>query len=165
MDITVNWDAVGAIAEFMAAIAVIATLLYLAIQVRQSRSLLEETRKIALSQVHQARGDARRSQQMHIADSQFLVKIISRVQSADDPLEEMRQLNGEDFARFRSHLIVVYLHQEDNLYQNELSLLDSRTLDVTSNTILYFMPLWKEMGMQGTGRVDEWFEKIIGEES
>ena len=54
-----NWDAVGAIAELLGAFAVFFTLIYLAVQVRHSRSLLEENRKIALSQVYQARADSR----------------------------------------------------------------------------------------------------------
>ena len=38
---TINWDAVGAVAEILGAIAVFATLLYLATQVRQTNSIAE----------------------------------------------------------------------------------------------------------------------------
>ena len=36
---TINWDAVGAVAEILGAVAVFATLLYLATQVRQTNSI------------------------------------------------------------------------------------------------------------------------------
>lgn len=38
---TINWDAVGAVAEILGAIAVFATLLYLATQVRQTNSIAQ----------------------------------------------------------------------------------------------------------------------------
>ena len=45
-----NWDAVGAIAEALGAVGVIATLLYLASQIRQNNALLtSESRQAAMS--------------------------------------------------------------------------------------------------------------------
>ena len=38
-----NWDALGAIGEIVGAVAVIATLLYLAIQIREARLLTKST--------------------------------------------------------------------------------------------------------------------------
>ena len=43
----------GNVGKFLGSIAVLVTLIYLAVQVRHSRDLLEENRKIALSQVFQ----------------------------------------------------------------------------------------------------------------
>ena len=60
-----NWEAIGAIGERVGAFAVFATLVYLAVQVRHSKALLERNEKISLSQVHQARTDTRVN--MHIA--------------------------------------------------------------------------------------------------
>ena len=42
-----NWDAVGAIAELAGAIAVVATLIYLTVQVRQNSDLLSASLAIA----------------------------------------------------------------------------------------------------------------------
>ena len=46
MDPTV-WDAVGAIGEILGALAVVATLIYLSIQVRHSKSAVEENTRVA----------------------------------------------------------------------------------------------------------------------
>lgn len=48
----------GSYGEFIGAIAVVATLIYLTIQVRHSSSLLDENRRIGLSQVHQERSSS-----------------------------------------------------------------------------------------------------------
>jgi hypothetical protein len=50
-----NWDAIGAIAELFGALAVLTTLIYLAVQVKHSRDLLEENRNPSMSQVYQDR--------------------------------------------------------------------------------------------------------------
>ena len=50
-----NWDAVGAIGELLGAGAVFVTLAYLAIQVRQSKDLLERNQKLAIGQAYQVR--------------------------------------------------------------------------------------------------------------
>ena len=42
-----NWDAIGAIAEVVAAIGVILTLIYVAIQIRQNTELLPLIRLLA----------------------------------------------------------------------------------------------------------------------
>lgn len=41
LDVTINWEAVGAAAEILGAIAVFATLLYLATQIRQTNSIAQ----------------------------------------------------------------------------------------------------------------------------
>ena len=47
MSAEVNWDAIGAIAEMLGALGVIATLLYLATQIRQSKKLLDDNARFA----------------------------------------------------------------------------------------------------------------------
>ena len=50
-------EVLGNVGEFLGSVAVLVTLVYLAVQVRHSRTLLEENRKIALGQVHGTRAD------------------------------------------------------------------------------------------------------------
>jgi len=45
-----NWEAIGAVGDLVGGVAVIATLVYLAVRVKQSKALLERNEKIALSQ-------------------------------------------------------------------------------------------------------------------
>ena len=52
-----NWDALGAIAELIGAIAVFLTLAYLTVQVRQNSKALELQNKFSAAQIMQARND------------------------------------------------------------------------------------------------------------
>ena len=52
-----NWDAIGAIAEILDAIAVFATLVDLTVQVRQSAKALEQQNQFSAAQIMQARTD------------------------------------------------------------------------------------------------------------
>ena len=52
-----NWDAIGAIAEILDAIAVFATLVDLTVQVRQSAKALEQQNQFSTAQIMQARTD------------------------------------------------------------------------------------------------------------
>ena len=53
----------GSIGELVGSIAVLFTLVYLAIQVRHSRELLERNEKLSLGQAFQSRIDARRDRE------------------------------------------------------------------------------------------------------
>jgi hypothetical protein len=48
-----NWDAIGAIAELLGAIGVIASLIYLATQIRQSREQMFENTRALQAGTHQ----------------------------------------------------------------------------------------------------------------
>ena len=50
-----NWEAVGAVGELLGAGAVVATIAYLAIQVRQSKSMLQTNQNLAIGQAYQHR--------------------------------------------------------------------------------------------------------------
>ena len=50
-----NWEAIGAVGEVLGAGAVVATIIYLAIQVRQSKSMLHTNQNLAIGQSYQHR--------------------------------------------------------------------------------------------------------------
>ena len=60
-----NWDALGAIAELLGAIAVFLTLAYLTIQVRQNSKALMLQNQFSAAQIMQARTDT----MMHVCDT------------------------------------------------------------------------------------------------
>lgn len=53
-----NWDAVGAIAESLGVVAVLLTLAYLAVQIRQNAQSLDRQSDIARAQTQQNRADS-----------------------------------------------------------------------------------------------------------
>ena len=52
-----NWDALGAIAELLGAIAVFLTLAYLTVQVRQNSAALKQQNQFSAAQIMQAKTD------------------------------------------------------------------------------------------------------------
>ena len=58
----------GNYGEFIGAIAVVITLVYLSMQVRHSKELLERNQAISLSQVQQARANAGREHYLLLSD-------------------------------------------------------------------------------------------------
>lgn len=158
-----NWDAIGAIAELLGSVVVLVTLGYLAVQVRHSRHLLEENRKIALSQVYQSRSDTRREFAILVSDSTHLAELLGRIGWDLGEKPDFDKLSREDRVRLRAHYSHIYFHQENNLYQHEIGLLDERTYKLTGETIRYFMPYWKKLNVSGTGSIEEWYEKNSGD--
>ncbi len=69
----------GNIGEFVGSFAVLATLIYLAVQVRYSKDLLERNEKISLSQVYNNRNKVRADINMRIADSSFLLDALTNM--------------------------------------------------------------------------------------
>ena len=69
----------GNAGEFLGSIAVLVTLVYLAVQVKHSRELLERQQRLSRSQVHQTRISDRIEMEMHVAESEELASIILKV--------------------------------------------------------------------------------------
>ena len=117
----------GNYGEFIGAIAVVATLIYLSVQVRQSKDLLEKNEKIALSQVYQVRAAARR--EFHLAmveDSvaSMLEKINVKhgfLGSAD--LEKIDELDDKERIKLANLLQTALMIVDSNEYQRSLGLL------------------------------------------
>ena len=61
----------GALGEFLGAIGVIATLVYLAVQVRQNTHSIEVSQRLALAQTYQLRSDALQTMLVKAASSKI----------------------------------------------------------------------------------------------
>jgi hypothetical protein len=128
MDLMSTAQVLGNFGEFLGSIAVLATLIYLAVQVRQSKDLLEKNEKIALSQVYQARADARR--EVHLASMGDAVASIQsklNVQhgflgSAD--LEKLDELDGTERVQLANLLQASLTLIDSNEFQKSLGLLE-----------------------------------------
>ncbi len=69
----------GALGEFLGSIGVIATLIYLAIQIRQNTHSLDEGRKLAMTQAYQARAEARLQHSFTIIESEDLSDAVMKM--------------------------------------------------------------------------------------
>jgi hypothetical protein len=89
-----NWDAVGAVGEVLGATAVIVTLLYLAVQTRQTRIAVENGGSVATNEAHSRF-------RLAIMENPELVAILAKANNGseltDSELIQFRALNTELF--------------------------------------------------------------------
>ena len=114
----------GALGEFVGSLAVLATLVYLAIQVRQSKAMLMENRKISLAQTYQARASMAGQINMAVDPEIFGNKLggKSPYELTVDDLAELSETERVQIARYYGLLLVSL----DNVfYQARLGLVDN----------------------------------------
>ena len=138
----------GNLGEFIGSIAVLATLIYLAVEVRHSRELLEENRKMALSQVAQMRANSGREMFLLLGDSDYLA-----------PLYAKRQGIDEDTVRLRAMSQVAIIHAGSMLTQYRLGLLDDEAVAGFTESIIRSWQDWEQSGVYVPPSVRKWYEE------
>lgn len=156
-----NWDALAAIAELLGSLAVLATLIYLAVQVRHSKLLLEESKKLAMSQVFQSRSDTKHA--MHLqGTNEFLATALSKMRDLGpenrDKLQEV--LTPPEYQCLMSWQAAWATHTDNVAYQTELGLMDDETIEIAATAYGQALP-FAEMLLSGgvTPRVRRFVEK------
>ena len=91
-----NWDALGAIAETLGAIGVIATLVYLAVQIRQNSKLLAASAK-------QATQTSIYAQNLLAVENPDVVQLISK------GMQNLDELSDEERARFHYYWMTAFI--------------------------------------------------------
>jgi len=148
MDIVQMTEVMGNVGEFVGSFAVLATLIYLSLQVRHSKALMEENRKIALSQVYQARAALTVGMASQGIDSPNQQKLAMKYFGAPD----------EESARERSFHIRLMTAADNVLFQYELGLIDDTLIGGTRNLVVQQYPNWIESGINVTPRVESCYE-------
>lgn len=135
-------EVLGNLGEFVGSIAVLATLIYLAVQVRHSKELLERNEKIALSQVYQGRTEMRLASYRLTSESEMAgvrAKVFERFGDFADyekSMQKVTELNSVEKQQFAS-LLSHNLHAMDNtLYQKSLGLIDEQMYQAARNHAL-----------------------------
>ena len=115
----------GALGEFLGAIGVIATLAYLAIQIRQNTRSLNAAQRLALAQTYQMRSDGLQNMLVHAASSS-IGGIIYKATEAGYPedLAALDTLTGEEWSRFRQWHIAQQAHWDNMHFQYQQGFLD-----------------------------------------
>jgi hypothetical protein len=106
-----NWDAIGAIAELLGAVGVIASLVYLATQIRHSR---EQMRAV---NAQQFQAQVSSTAQAMVRDGE-LARLVLRGNQSLDQLEEDERL------RFGLYIYGILTEYESAYYQYRVGLLD-----------------------------------------
>ena len=159
----------GNYGEFVGAIAVVATLVYLAIQVRHSKEAtefnskqVEQSNLLALAQNQIARVNLIERQVRDLTTSSEMAEIIVRYESQGiDALDEV-----ERFRFWNWHIIQHYLLDSQH-YQYKLGMLDDESWQDAVRRIHRQIPIWDDLNMKGIGRqsfIDE-VNRLRGEVS
>lgn len=141
----------GNLAEILGSVAVLITLIYLAVQVRQGREAIERNEKIILSQVHQARTDTR--VEMLVSQASLATPAMEAVMNNPQNLDN---LTLEELTVFRNLQRAGIAVQDNVLYQYGLGLLDEQTLLSTNDVIMRFYNVWQLLEIPITERIKDW---------
>ncbi len=162
-----NWDAIGAIAELLGAVGVIASLVYLATQIRQSRT-----------QMGQNTTALRASSQQAVSEN--LNELLVRATSDPENLRvvslgmtDITSLEGEDLMRFLIWAGGLLGGYENAHYQYRVGLLDEDrwglyrmqlTKILSTDNLFGLHEFWKSGPLSATPEFVALVEEILGEE-
>lgn len=111
-----NWEALGAIANLLAAIGVIATLIYLSIQIRQNTKAVRSSSIQNL--VHGLSGTAQAA-----VENEYMIPLILKAN------RELENLTEEESARLHFWFIMTFRRFEGVYFQRDLGFVDAAMIE------------------------------------
>ncbi len=144
----------GAIGEIIGAFGVIASLIYLSVQIRQNTHSMEEGRRLALAQTYQMRADALQQMLVTAANSR-VGEIIVKLQEDGYPedIESLNRLTFEERGRFRLRQIAQQTHWDNLHFQYQQGFLDEEYFnDSFRERTVRLAPVWRALGISGGRR-------------
>lgn len=142
----------GALGELLGSIAVLVTLVYLSVQVRQNTRTIDEGKKLALAQTYQMRSDALQMMLVHAADSEHIGPIITKLTGAGYPedLGALEHLSKEERGRFRQWQIAQQTHWDNMFFQYQQGFIDEEYYrDSFRERVRRLAPTWKVLNITG----------------
>lgn len=145
----------GALGEFLGSIAVLATLVYLSVQVRQNTRSMNESKRLALAQTYQMRSDALQMMLVRAADSEHIGPIITKLTGmgyAED-IRSHDQLSREERGRFRQWQIAQQTHWDNMYFQYQQGFIDEEYFrDSFRERVRRLAPTWRALHVSATRR-------------
>ena len=148
-------EQLGSLGEVVSAFAVVVTLWYLAVQIRQNTHAMEEGKRLALAQTYQMRADALQSMLVHAAESQYIGPLITRLTQLGYPedVSALDQLTADERGRFRQWQIAQQTHWDNMYFQYQQGYLDEEYYrDSFRERVARLAPTWKALGITGGRR-------------
>lgn len=142
----------GALGEFLGAIGVIASLVYLSIQIRQNTRSMNDGRRAALAQTYQMRADALQAMLVRAADSEHLGPVIVKLTELGYPedVAALETLAPLERGRFRMWQIAQQTHWDNMFYQYQQGFLDPEYYDdAFRERVRRLAPTWHALGISG----------------
>jgi hypothetical protein len=155
----------GALGEFVGAIAVVVTLAYLAVQIRQNTHAMDEAKRIALAQTYQMRANELQDMLVRAAESEFISPIITKLTEAGYPedVTSLDQLTPVERGRFRQWQIAQQTHWDNMYYQYQQGFLDDEYYrDSFRERVRRLAPVWRALNVTGNRRsFEQEIERIL----
>jgi hypothetical protein len=147
-------EELGAIGDFVGAIGVIATLVYLSVQVRQNTHSLEASQRLALSQTYQLRADALQSMVVEAASSPIGAIVVKLTEAGyPEDITALERLTPEERGRFRLWQIAQQTHWDNMHFQYQQGFLDEEYYrDAFVERVVRLYPTWKALNLTGGRR-------------
>ena len=148
-------EQLGALGEVISAFAVVVTLWYLAVQIRQNTHAMEESKRLALAQTYQMRADALQSMLVHAAESQYIGPLITKLTQLGYPedVSAIERLTPDERGRFRQWQIAQQTHWDNMYFQYQQGYLDEEYYhDSFRERVARLAPTWKALGITGGRR-------------
>ena len=151
----VNWEAIGAIGEIAGALAVVITLIFLTIQLRQNTRSVDESRNATVSQLYQFRANMHMDGQLRRAESSSLniIQVEGKLQSGG-----LEALTPEELMFARLHAVANAVRLDNGLFQHRNGFLDDDYLESIESVIAFMYPLWQQLGIFEMGFRPEFVE-------
>ena len=111
-----NWEAIGAIANLLAAIGVIASLIYLAVQIRQNTRAVRSSSVQSLVQSLSATSQA-------VLENEYIIPIMLKANAG------LETLTDEESARLHFLLVMTLRRFEGVYFQRDLSFVDAAVIE------------------------------------
>ena len=136
----------GGLGEFIGAVAVVVSLVYLAGQIRQNTRSMDETRRLATAQAYQARTAMTQEAFERRADSSFAADIAIKLQEGG-----IQALSAEERERLRNQYRAEFVRFDNTHFQWEQGFIeDSFYRSFTRPSLGECALRWKELGLPMT---------------
>ena len=139
----------GAIGEFLGAIGVIVTLIYLSMQIRQNTLSMAESRRLALAQTYQMRADALQDMVVTAANAE-LGEIIVKLTGHGYPqnIAALDELTELERGRFRLWQIAQQTHWDNMHFQHQQGFLaDEYYQHEFRERVVRLAPTWRALNL------------------
>ncbi len=155
-------ELLGNLGEFVGSLAVLATLIYLAVQVKQSKELLEENRKIALGQMYQQSAGFSLEMQRYMGHpdrAELRTKVEGDEQVYNkEHLANFDKLSLAEKKQYRSIQAQFSIQVDNGLFQSTLGLADDASREGYERATLQSMPFWEYYQSFVPTRLRRWYE-------
>ena len=139
----------GNYGEFVGAIAIVVTLIYLAVQIRQNTSALEQSQKVTLAESYAHRSETRRQMSFELAESEYMAPLNVKMEERGWPrnLDVIDELDPVERFRFLHLMSASMIRLDNSCYQHHQGLLDEQAWQLSRNRLRVLASTWKKLGL------------------